>query len=463
MKSIRYILLSYFQQHFFGSLLTVIGILIWLVANYQLLANHAPKSFLGFFFALLCMTLIMGQHLKRLIKSNSSALLPHYRRDQLIAVAIILPFFVIWPAIILGFFSYPVLRMLALYLFTSAIILWFTFRYGENLLVLLVLVWLIRFNYELVDLPLQLNLSAFFLDFWPFNYPNLMASLFILISIYIYVHFIKNFNRVSILEFENADGDESDPWAKDYDRATRFTKRMAQKMLKPVINIPPNITQRLMHLARSFQFALFSPGFVVYYNAFMLVVVLLYMGSILLILYSEIGKNPRYIIPILFLVYQFAASFLSTDFLQHRGRLPFLWLNSQVPTKKSFSKSVVFSYLLVAWKQYVVISLLYTVLLMLLSYSDLSGFIFLYTFGAFVFTVIPLLSLLLSNLVTSPDAKGWMIFNMIMAFIVVLILFRIWHLLSYIHLSIALGICLVLMWAVIRKWEHIEMDFSSPD
>jgi hypothetical protein len=444
-------------------MMTVIAILIWLVANYQLLANHAPKSFLGFFFAIICMTLIMGQHLKRLIKSNSSALLPHYRRDQLLAAGLILPFFVIWPAILLGFFSFPVLRILALFLFTSSIILWSTFRYGDNLLVLLVLVWLIRLNYELVDMPLQLNLTAYFLDFWPLNSPNMMAIIFILISVYIYMHLVKNFNRISILDFENANGDESDPWAKDYDRAGGYTKRMAKKMLNSLTNISHNIRQRPIHFARMFQFALFSPGFVVYYNAFMLVVALLYMGSILLILYSEIDKNPRYIIPILLLVYHMAAVFLSTDFLQHRGRLPFLWLNSQLPTKRSFSKSIVLSYLLVAWKQYIVITVIYTFLLILLSYSDLRGYIFLYTFGAFVFTVIPLLSLLFSNLVISADAKGWMIFNIVMAFIVVLILFRIWHLLSSTHLIIALAVCLFFIWAAIGKWENIEMDFSSPE
>ena len=91
MKSIRYILLSYFQQSFTGILYTVVGVIIFIAAT--LMALLKPDEALGndfsrwapHFFALLFVIFSIAISLKNMIKNNTTALLPHYRGNQLIA------------------------------------------------------------------------------------------------------------------------------------------------------------------------------------------------------------------------------------------------------------------------------------------------------------------------------------------------------------------------------------------
>ena len=95
MKAIGYILLSYFQQspiiQFVIAIIAFIFASIWTLWLPFFTMNtdvgikftktrmiHEP--WVLFLFALIYLVISMGAHLTRLIKSNASALVPHYRQ-----------------------------------------------------------------------------------------------------------------------------------------------------------------------------------------------------------------------------------------------------------------------------------------------------------------------------------------------------------------------------------------------
>ena len=233
MKTIRHIFLSYFHQHVFGTMAILITIMLFLVAHIVLFSQqtNSPDQTLAplqlFFFAVIGFSYDTGIHLKRLVKSNAAALLPHYRSKQLIAVGLLMSTFILWPALLLSLHGFPFPVTLTLLLFSAVFIISLLFRYGDNILSLLIILWVLRIVYEILGLPVHITVFNFLA-----NVNQIQLIIFLIITaIILFYFFLRYYLNISVLQFEGESGDDTDPLAKDHDRAGPYIITFAQKMM----------------------------------------------------------------------------------------------------------------------------------------------------------------------------------------------------------------------------------------
>ncbi len=228
----------------------------------------------------------------------------------------------------------------------------------------------------------------------------------------------------------------------------------------------------LFQLARVFQPVLFSPG-VTYFPGVTLsfLLVLFYLFSFFYIFWggleNELFKNS--VVPFLVFIYYISAGMLTTDLLQHRHRLSVLWLQAQLPSRKTFTGVTMLTYLMVSGKHFLAISfyfLLMPVVIPGVTYPMVMPMI---AAGFCFYLVLLSLALLFSNRVVSRECKGWMLSVIFLFLLVLIIIFggpltnSLKHLEAYWYVIMIVGVtALFLNWRAYKKWNNTEMDFADP-
>jgi len=456
MKSIKYIFLSYFQQYFFGTFGMIMAMILFIVGTAYSFSN-SPSVYTCikiFYFAIISLSLIMAVHLRRMVKSNASALLPNYRRNQLITSSFLLVIFIFWPVILVFFSNIPVYSVFALYLFTAAVISWSLFKFGDNILLFLILIWSIRFSYEILGFPAEIQLVS-----EAFISVELASLILIIVSFILMLLFYKEYKSLSVLDFEDVDRDETDPWIKDYDKCGNLINKIMQRR---ILNVTRKSLSKSKKLSVIFEMALFSPVHLTVVNSVTLIIILPYMASVLFLLNPSIYELVENMIPFLILFYFIVAAMLISDFLQHRDRLSLLWISSQTSSHNIFIKHTILAFLRVLLRSYISVSLIYVFLCLTFTSLEWHDILSLMASGLAIYIYLAGLALFSSEFIISPEAKGWVVFNILAACIVMALSFHYWSSITPVFFLVIYGFVGLLLFAGIRRWAHTEFDFASP-
>lgn len=465
MKAITYSLLSYFQQHLFANLITILTTIVFVFLNFYLLIkigkgiDNAHNLWIALLIVSVVMTSIIAVHLKRLIKSSSTILLPDFRKYQVITASLILAVIVVIPAVIVIFHGFPIYISLALLLFATSIATWLFYYFGDNPIVFVGVVWPVRFVYELLGFETRQSFFGSLSDIFFFNNPLLVSIALISLSSWMLYLFARYYLNLSSEKYKYKDFDETDPWARDHDRIDNLTEKLILRYLKKIVNMSKMKTRSLMGLIKMQQIALFSPPSIVstsligFLALIPLIATWIYFRDP--ITFSEI--EGRGIVVIYFIL----SFFLTTDFLQHRNRLPMLYLQSQVPSRKTFTRTTIGSYLLVFLRRYVSISVFISLVLFLLPTFQVIGLFKVWIIGAIFSITMIAFSLLNSNAIKTAEAKGWIITTIIFFIIIIPITLHNWESLTWLFLGIVSIICLWLFWLAVRRWDKTELDFAG--
>jgi len=479
MKALRYILLSYLQQHFFGVLIIVVGFIYFVPATLLALFGKYGNIRTGFepwrlfFISFIFIVYGVAMHLRSLIKTNTGVLLPYYRRNQLIATGFIVAVFVFVPILCNGLRGFPVLAPLAMFLFTAALVLWGLFNFGENLAVFAIIIWLGKMVHELLGFKLKIMIFRSLPDFLLLGSESLFPILVILLSCGLILLFGFYVLKMPYKDLWDSSKDRTDPFTKDYEKVNKVTlKIMIGKMATLLRNMTGHRKKSPFQVARVLQPALFSPGYSSVLNSLIYMIgFLCYVGTIVYVFYGGIDfakfDMKFSFSSFLVFIYFIGAGMLSQDLLQHRHRLADLWLRVQLNSRKAFSRATILTYLLVTVRQFFMSTILVFFLLALLRAPFLKSLL-VAAAGFVVYTSILALALLNSEQVVSAECKGWMITVMIggtsasaiFAAIATSSAYRspgIWW-----FIFVGAVFSLFLFWRAVKKWSDIEMNFAAP-
>lgn len=427
------------------------------------------KPWLLPFIALLHMMYPMAMHLKGSIKSNTGALFPHYRRNQLIAAGFILALFILVPVLIRGLQGFHVLAPLAMFLFAANLILWAVFVLGENFFILPVIVWLGKLVHEMLGFKAKIMILPSLPDSHLLGLKGVFPFLIILLSCGLFFFYVIYVLRMPYKDSWDRTGSQSP----NLFSANSFTlKILRRKMAAVRRNMAGEKKRPLFRMARVLQPALFSPGYSLFINT--LIFTLSFLFLIGTLTYMSHGGNLAALeikfssISLLVLFYFMGAGIMTTDLLQHRRRLPELWLRVPLNSRKDFTRATILTYLLVAGRQYFVSSIAVFIFCAFLRMTVLKSLLAVAS-GFIIYTVILALSLLFSERVVSHECKGWTIFTVVSGttcFVVFGLVTRgsgygspaVWWFI------LAAGVfSLFLFWRAYKKWLDTELNFGGPD
>jgi hypothetical protein len=278
-------------------------------------------------------------------------------------------------------------------------------------------------------------------------------------SLLIYYVNIKKYLKFSVLDFENGNGDDTDPWIKDYDKSGKFTTKYLNILLRHAGGQNPSRSRIINRLN---QITMFSPYHVFPASAFAVIIVLLYLISVLFLLDPYIFYHVDWAVPILILVYHIAAILITADFLQHRERIAMLWLYSPSGSRRKFIQSLIRSYISVVIRNYLVISLVFVIFGLSTSLFSIPEIFTLFLIGLIINITLIALSLIYFEVITTPEAKGWTVTNLILAFIFLPIFLKFMTLLTVVLLVIMFFISGLLLVGGINKLYKVDLDFDSP-
>jgi len=467
MKAVKYILLSYFQQNFFGTLGMVIALVFFIFGNIAVFKYGRMElsgeliSWKSFYLGLILLLAILSIHLKRMVKSNASALLPDYKKRQSMAACFWLLLFAVWPVIITSYFGFPLLLNTAVFLFTTAVCLNIFFKYGDHIIPLLFIIWILRLVYELAGITVEAPLFSALRNYWPAENQVHFSVILLLISFLLLYFFVRSYFKLSILDFENENGDNTDPWARDFDKTGPILARLLDKKLQKTTALRKG--SYLSKLIKLFQFSLFSPGIHVSLNSIHFGFMLLYMASVYFLLSGWMFLASRVIIVVLTLIYQISAAFIAADFLHHRSHLSMLWVWAGLDSRKKFSRVSALAYYFTAAKQYIIVTLSFIVITASLNLLSPYEMLILMVYGLSIYAILPSLSLIFSSSIQSPSAKGWTFTNIIAAIIMMPIFDQLIGVFSWPVFLTLMIIGIISIWRAMNIWKHSEYDFSGPE
>ncbi len=453
MKAVGYILLSYLHQRFWGMVFLISALGIFLFAN--IMAIYSPNSAFiiggSFLFSLMVMTGVTTFHSILLAQSSATDLLPNYRRSQLTASGLLLAIFIIWPMVVMAILGEPALIVLAIYLFFACLMLWSTVYYfinsSLNLIVLLGIGLLLRDVYRLIGFsPEESVIGLLGIDgdyFLPIFAIAVSILGFMLFALYYRKMPSSRFTDELIEALcttgfpENADTLAMKISEKSIQRLSR--KRRGSKL-------------SVYRWARLIKFSLFSPTNAANNPLSIVVLVLLFTVAHYLHFLDEAWSG------ILLMLYYMGGMMLAVDMWDHMKFLPETYFRSPLPSRSSFLKTTLFSYLLVAGKGAFYISLAIIIdqfYFQLNSWETLPQIIAM----GFILSLAHISVSLLACDVVILGPIGWYIAHMIA---IALILFTIsFGLLSFAWYFVAAsalfsGLLFVLS---IRKWLNTDMEF----
>lgn len=465
MKAITCSLFSYFQQHLFATLTTILTVLSFTGINLYLLLELGTETddVQGLFVPLLITSVVMASivavHLKRLVTSSATALLPNFREYQVLAAGLILTVFVGMPVILMHLYGKSLLITLALFLFAASVSLRLFYRLGENPILFTGVVWPVRLAYELLGFETEVTLLNSFSNAPFFNNPSMVALALIFFSCIMIYRFLICYLMLSPEKYRHHDSTETDPWAKEHDQVDAFTGDVISRYLRRVNEAGMENRSSYLHSMRVQQIALFSPPNIYSISVIRFVAIIPVLATIIYFrdLTSLTGIEGRGL-GLMYFIISFA---ITTDFLQHRNRLPMLYLQSKIHSRGAFARATILSYLTVILKQYLFVSVIISLILFGLPTYQTIDLLRLWVIGAIISITMVSISLLASEVITSPEAKGWIIATTLIFIVVFILLVKIWESLTWGLFGIVGCVSLGLFCLAVRKWERTELDYPG--
>ena len=471
MRSIRYILLSYIQQEFFNVLNISLGIigLIFGIIDIFIDKEPFPSTWYRFLWVVLMIVPASAYHLKRLIQSDSGVLVPNYIKYQLITVSIIYIPLIIIPPLIAVSQGHSFLNYFAMMLISVSVLVWIRFIFNDpGFMVVLAIIplWLI---YELLDFEKNLSLVSSFKEITGIQSESFFPLILIILTFILIYHLLVSIFRKPVFGKTIEKEPTIDLFLYNHDKIDFFTSRIITNKLARLVNRIEDRKIPYFQKIRLFQYSLFNPESTLFLgtSAFIFTSIGILTG---LLLFS-IEEIPgiffnNYTLPVFFLIYHISAGIISSDFFQHRNRMPYLWIQSRL-RRKEFIKAVITTYLYVTLKQYIKTTVLFLFLLWVFKIDPAASIYQFLLLGFLFYMFIISFSMIVSEYNVSTNSFGWSIFHMIMIWPVFGInLFFMKYLNmsinSWIFISLFGLISGFLLWMGFRRFSETEMNFAGP-
>ena len=448
MKAVGRILRSYLHRRFFN-LLLLLPALYCLVAAVALTREHPNSAWCFFLYTQVFVSAAAGVHLREMADGSVADLLPNHRKFQLMAASLLLCLCLVLPILFTDHLAFPIPVTLAGFLFFTSLALWIAFSLESKGLIawvgILVIWWLMVETYRLAGhspetsrlAPLGSSLGSW----WPF-FMILPSAAGLLVFAHHYLsarfsHEPKN-DYTAALQTQ----DWVDPVAlKTAERAiSRLTEK--KERTSPVYLL---------------QFSLFSPAYCagLWYT---FAGVFIYAAIVTLLT----SRQSSWDFPAMYFYlpfgYYWITAVVAADFLSHRNRMAAVYLQSNLPSRSSFTRTAVLIYLLVIAKQVLGISLAMIILNVFFPWASWPQFLTLCLVGFALSFIQVSLSLLSSSWLATPARSiAWLIVNL---FIVVpLMPLAKYHDQIWIVLTALVPLSGLLFLMAIRKWSGTELDF----
>ena len=330
---------------------------------------------------------------------------------------------------------------------------------------MVVIYWLGTLVYEMLELKSRYVVFGTFSDFALWGSKAVFPALVILLCAVSLYFFARYFLKVSPHKIPVQLNEIGSDISLYYERTNRFTGVILNWRMSMLVKQSKGRTRSLFHTARLLQASLFSPVFA-FASLFIISIIglIIGVGSLLYIELSATGKQVAGTQFLLF-VYILVALMMTTDSLQHRHRLPGIWIQAPLNSRKQFAGATILAYLMTAGKQYLLTSLIVLTIPLFFPAMTVPRLLPPIVLGLLLFVNIISLSLLLSDGVRSIDCKGWtigvvIVFGYLLGFIigVAKVTFANTPGTWYFILGTAF-FTLFLLWRAYKKWSNTEMDF----
>ncbi len=476
MRAIQYIIQSYFQRGFLQVLILVVAIFTLLITS--LVTLGADLGYLNyrlnyFLLAMFAASGLVSDHLRAVTADDACSLIPYYRKKQLITAGILLAPFVFVPVLTAFIKGLPVLSLLAILLsIMSAVIVAIdrSFENGFRSLVMLIVLWLV---YELLGFELSAKFIGSFSEMTGFGSNSFFALLVIGISLVLSIWFSVRYLQGEIKETRDTDSLGFDCFTMNYDRQDSITtKLVCRKMHRLITSLQKRVAVFLDHV-RLYQYALFDPRSSLMFDTMLFYAfAFMYLLLFFVFFYSHISfatdRSFSNTPPTIFIMYIMFSLNITREFLQHRDRLPSLWLSSRLASRRQFAKAVFATYMMVCGRKYLQATLLTLPFSLIIPGCNYPAFLLFMAAGVVPFIVLAAFSLLLSDRVTSYNCIGWWSISVVVVLPTYVLGFRIFKLLAYPLVCISILLVLVLLSVLLllyafNVWADTEMDFKGPE
>jgi hypothetical protein len=417
------------------------------------------------------MALISGMvaiYLKEVTVSDSCALIPGYRKKQLITAALVLCLYMVVPAIVLSIRGLPVFNVMALLLLIAGTLVAHTDNtqlMGRQFLPL-VPIWL---AYELLDIQPNFEFIGSFSQLTGFSSNTPFALLVIALAVIIGGRFVIRFMRGETIYPQSPQISQTSYILATYDKVDPVSAKFLSGKMSRLYRRMKEERRRYSDLIRLYQYALFNPRSTLFADPTLSTVVIFYLYMYYLVYHSKSFDTVLELAPLLFMIYQLMAVGVTTEFLQHRDRLPSLWLQSPLPARTDITRAVIFTYLAVAGKQYLKVSLALALLPVFVPAYARPEYLLLIAVGLLPYIFLIALSLAQSEEITSPTCWGWAVFNLVFSMVMFLFNISFSHdfknpLAYHVFLLLMIPVSAVYLWYVYRGWAtDTEMNFAGPE
>lgn len=475
------ILENYFRIHVFASLAIVLSFLFLFIASVYCFA--VPQKLLGpdspqliaLLIAVFFMAPITGYHLRRVVMSNAGALFPFYRQKQLNVMFAVMAVYSLWPVLVLAINGFPLLKAVVLFTAMPTLMLSGGFLFGESGLVMIGSIWLTKLLWDMMGIATNVVIIPSLFDLKIFGSSWVLPVSVILVSMALFFRFCRFFLRVPGFRLPIRHRDTTNAYSGGYDRTNWLTAKMTpwsmERLLKRVKN---NKRSSIFSSARLIQPALFSPNSVFVSQTLLFSIFGIVTMGAWFFLYFKLAYHGRPL-PIsgdgifLILFYHIFGGFTSLDFLQHRHRLPGLWVQLNLPSRGEFARATALSYFMVLARQALIFSLIALALPLFIKEMMFMQILAVIAAGYVWVMLLASVTLRWSNKSTSADSREFMIGIMVVgAWLLLIILALIrkpfgntpatW----YTILGAAL-FALFLIFQGYQKWRNAEIDFKGPE
>ena len=343
MKAIVCILKTYLRREralFFALLITILVFM----AHVFLLGSNSWQSWLGFLYAGTMLSVAIGCHLSMVIRCSETDLLPRHRQYQLLAAGGIFTIMFLWSTVALPFAAISPWHVIAFYFLFSSLGLWIgCLGYENSPMAVLAMAILLGMCAD-ASMSADPAHGVSYMERGLAYIGNLWPLYAIIISLLLLIFFCRWFLRGHpVMPRSNRQRDKQ-IYIATGEMASSGSIRVASR----TIHILAKRKTAPFRLVRLLHFGIFSPVFTV--NGAYAFVCFISLLVFFLVAHRYVGAKGGFAFQALPLVCVFTTVIFTVDFLSHRTRMPALYLQSRLPSRKAFADAVLYSYLLTAGK-----------------------------------------------------------------------------------------------------------------
>ena len=305
-------------------------------------------SWLFFLYAGIILSIAIGYHLSMVIRCSETDLLPRHRQYQLLAAGGIFTIMFLWSTVALPFAAISPWHVIAFYLLCSSIGLWLGYlnfgskgTFGLDWLGMVILLAMC------VDISRSANPTrgVSYVERGLLRVGDLWPLYVVIVSLLSFIFFCHWFLHRYPAMLRPSRQNDNKIFIATGDRANFLSIWMAARM----ISILAKRKTAPFRLVRLLQFGLFSPMSTasilnVCTNTF-LAFLSLWLGKLGR---QGLGDFAEIAIPMVCIM---TTVLLAFDFISHRTRIPMLYLQSRLPSRRAFADAALYSYLLLAGRQ----------------------------------------------------------------------------------------------------------------